>query len=387
MSSARTVFARVTDAAMEATVAPSFSRIGHAVRSRLERWENPAGLDGVGRRVLVTGVNSGLGYAVAAMVLRAGGHVIGTVRSEAKGAATRTRLAEDLGESHVQRLDLEVADLEDLASVRALADRCVGGHPPLDAIVHNAGAMFAEHATTDDGLERTYQVHVVAPFLLTARLLPHLREGARVVTVTSGGMYAQALDVDRLTNDRGAGDPGADHPGADHPGADDASRRPYRGSVAYALAKRAQVVLTSEWARRASDAGVTFHAVHPGWALTPGVESSLPTFRRITGPILRSPEEGADTIVWLALASEVLENGGLWHDRRRRTTHRVPWTRRSPSEPRRLWQRVASDAGVDPADPAVRVAEVDATDAATTASVTPPRGRPARPGRPAGQHR
>lgn len=389
MSPTRTLLSRVADAALEAPVAPSFSRIGYSVRSRLERWDDPTHLEGVDRRVLITGVNSGLGYAVACAVLRSGGHVVGTVRSDAKAEATRTRIADDVGNDAVDRLVLEVADLEDLASVRALADRCVRDHR-FDAIVHNAGAMFAEHATTVDGLERTYQVHVVAPFLLTTLLLPSLRDGARVVTVTSGGMYAQALDVDGLTRTSDASE---------------AERHPYRGSTAYALAKRAQVALTAEWARlmaerapRRAGAHVTFHAVHPGWALTPGVEASLPTFRRITGPILRSPEQGADTIAWLVLAREVPGNGGLWHDRRRRTTHKVPWTRRSPSETARLWQRVARDAGVDAA---VGGASVDATVATAGeivvgsaadqdtagAAVTRPGARPARPGRPVVQRR
>lgn len=363
----RPTLARIADAALEAPVAPSFSRVGYAVRSRLERWEEATALDGAGRRVLVTGVNSGLGFAATSAILRAGGHVIGTVRSEAKGERTRSRLADELGADVAVRLDVEVADLTDLASVRALADRCIEVHLPLDAIVHNAGAMFAEHALTRDGLERTYQVHVVAPFLLTDLLVPHLRAGARVVTVTSGGMYSQALDVDRLT--QGSGSPRVDDPPTTS--TDTGLQHPYRGSVAYALAKRAQVALTGEWARRRSEGGITFHAVHPGWALTPGVEASLPTFRRVTGPVLRSPDEGADTTVWLALASDVPGNGDLWHDRRRRAAHKVPWTRRSPGETARLWSRVAIDADLDRAGTAI----------------SPPGDPRGTPGRPVGPRR
>jgi dehydrogenase/reductase SDR family member 12 len=90
-------------------------------------------------------------------------------------------------------------------------------------------------------------------------------------------MYAEKLDVDRLESPRG-----------------------YRPAQAYARAKRAQVVLTHEWGQRLHGHGVHFHVAHPGWALTPGVEASLPRFRTVTGPILRDPHEGADTIVWLA---------------------------------------------------------------------------------------
>ena len=107
----------------------------------------------------------------------------------------------------------------------------------------------------------------------------------------------------------------------------------------YARTKRAQVILTELWAKRLAGTGVVVHAMHPGWADTPGVASSLPRFHRLTGPLLRSPEQGADTIVWLGAAAEPGESsGGFWHDRRRRPTHRVPWTRETPEDRERLWR-------------------------------------------------
>ena len=107
----------------------------------------------------------------------------------------------------------------------------------------------------------------------------------------------------------------------------------------YARTKRAQVILTELWAKRLAGTGVVVHAMHPGWVDTPGVASSLPRFHRLTGPLLRSPEQGADTIVWLGAAAEPGESsGGFWHDRRRRPTHRVPWTRETPEDRERLWR-------------------------------------------------
>jgi len=89
--------------------------------------------------------------------------------------------------------------------------------------------------------------------------------------------------------------------------------------------------------------------MHPGWADTPGVRTSLPTFHRVTRPLLRTPEQGADTIVWLAAAAEPARTtGGFWHDRRRRPTHRLPWTRESTAEREALWtacERLTSDHG------------------------------------------
>ena len=319
--------ARAVDVALEATVVLSFSKVGHAVRSRLDAWQPLEELDATGRRVVVTGANSGLGYATARALLRSGATVLATVRSEEKAAATRTALEADLGRSLDAQLETDLLDLSDLASVRAFATRRIAAGDPLHAIVHNAGALFADKAMTGDGLERTYQVHVVAPFLLTSLLLPVLAENApsRVVTVTSGGMYAEKLVTARV-----------DSPGG------------YKGTVAYARAKRAQVALTREWARRFGSAGISFHVAHPGWALTPGVESSLPGFRRITGPILRDLDEGADTVVYLTLADDLPGAGRLWHDRRPRGEHKVPWTVPDRGEAGELWARVCRDAEAEP---------------------------------------
>jgi dehydrogenase/reductase SDR family member 12 len=318
---------RLVDAALEFSVVGSFSRIGSSVRSRLAGWE-PVGPDqGAGKRVLVTGANSGLGFATAADLLRAGARVAVLVRSEDKARETVDRLGREVGEDVGDRVTFGTADLLDLASVRAFAERELASGARLDALVHNAGAMFDRREVTDDGFERTYQLHVLAPFLLTTLLLPALAASApsRVVTVTSGGMYAEKLDVDRLESPRG-----------------------YRPAQAYARAKRAQVVLTHEWGQRLHGHGVHFHVAHPGWALTPGVEASLPRFRTVTGPILRDPHEGADTIVWLAVSDEVSGDGQLWHDRHVRHQHKVPWTRPDAGEEARLWDRVSRDAGVEP---------------------------------------
>ncbi len=323
-----TPLVRAVDTAMEASVVLSFSRIGYEVRSRLEGWRPLEDLPGTGQRVLVTGANSGLGYATARMLLRAGAQVLLVVRSEAKGEDTLDRLSADLGRDVRGEASYDLADLADLASVRALADRLLADDTHLDVLIHNAGAMFEERAETGDGLERTYQIHVVGPFLLTSLLLPKLAKEAptRVITVTSGGMYAEKLVTARV-----------DSPGR------------FKPTVSYARAKRAQVTLKREWSRRFGGYGIGFHVVHPGWALTPGVEASLPGFRKLTGPILRDPEQGADSIAYLALAHpEELGNGRLWHDRRPRSEHKVPWTRHDASEADALWERVGADAGIEP---------------------------------------
>jgi NAD(P)-dependent dehydrogenase (short-subunit alcohol dehydrogenase family) len=112
----------------------------------------------------------------------------------------------------------------------------------------------------------------------------------------------------------------------------------FDGPAVYARTKRAQVILTELWAKRLKGSGVVVHAMHPGWVDTPGLESSLPRFYGATKRLLRTPLQGADTIVWLGAAPEAARSsGGFWHDRRRRPTHRVPWTKETPKDRERLW--------------------------------------------------
>ena len=329
----------LVDRALEASVVGSFTRIGHAVRRRIDRWDDLVGA-GRGRRVLVTGANSGIGFATAAALLARGAHVTITTRDEAKGEQARERLLASVRaagpstdpEELAARLASRLLDLDRLASVRALAD-AVEADGPIDVVVHNAGAMFATREMTEDGLERTWQVHGVAPFLLTMRLIPLLtgRPDPRAIWVSSGGMYTERLVVRRVD-----------------------SPRTYRPSVAYARAKRAQVELVRELHRRiGTRTGIAFHAMHPGWARTPGVAGSLPTFNRIVGPLLRTPEQGADTIVHLALAprgggiDDPMDGGAFWADRRPRAVDRLRRTECDDAERSALWERLMADAGIE----------------------------------------
>jgi hypothetical protein len=132
-------------------------------------------------------------------------------------------------------------------------------------------------------------------------------------------MYAQRLDLDDL----------------------ESCAIPYSGARAYARAKRAQVVLMREWSRRLAPRGIAFAAMHPGWADTPGLADTLPGFYEVMRPLLRSPADGADTIVWLATHPESASTSGrLFLDRRPRPFDRVPGTRLSAAQRRRLWDLV-----------------------------------------------
>jgi NAD(P)-dependent dehydrogenase (short-subunit alcohol dehydrogenase family) len=166
--------------------------------------------------------------------------------------------------------------------------------------------MAPERVETAEGHELALATHVLGPHLLT-RLLP----AERSIWVSSGGMYAQRLVTD-LEYVEGT----------------------YKGVTAYARTKRMQVVLAGEWARRGRHAS----SGHPGWVDTPGITDSLPLFRRLARPILRTPEQGADTFVWLCGAD--VPPGRFWHDRAPRPEHYLGLHRESETERRTFWETV-----------------------------------------------
>jgi NAD(P)-dependent dehydrogenase (short-subunit alcohol dehydrogenase family) len=311
-------FADLADRTLELLVVPSFTRIGSIVRARLDQWRPVDSYDLRGRVVVITGATSGLGLAAARSLAAAGATIEIVARNPAKAAVTCEQLRSWGAPGGA---DFVVADTGDLDALRSAAAELGRRHDAVDVLVHNAGALDPEFGRTAENLERTVASQVVGPFLLTELLLPQLRAGApsRVLWVASGGMYSEALAVDDL----------------------EMSPDGYNGTKAYARAKRAQVTLAEMWADRLRADGIRVHSMHPGWADTPGVRRSLPTFRRVMGPLLRTPEEGADTLVWLAAddGPPLATTGRFWLDRRSRDVHRLPRTRRSdtPAERRRLW--------------------------------------------------
>jgi dehydrogenase/reductase SDR family member 12 len=316
-----TLTARAADALLEASVVGSFTRIGLAVRSRLlpeftedQRPPMP------GQVAIVTGATSGIGRAAATELARRGAAVHFLARDEGRAARAQREMAEATGSRAVS---YGLADLEDLDSVRAFAREFRAGHDRLDVLIHNAGAIHPDFQASGTGTELTVAGQVHAPFLLTQLLRPALLAAApsRVITVSSAGMYTQRLDPATLQMTASG----------------------YNGVTAYARAKRAQVALSREWARRFPAGDVAFHAMHPGWADTPGLATMLPGFHRVMQPLLRTPGQGADTLIWLASADPARLGSGLfWFDRRPRSEYRLPRTREAgPEVARRLWESIA----------------------------------------------
>lgn len=321
------------DTLLDRTIAPGYTRLGLALRRRLPTW--PRELPRMeGRTVLITGPTSGIGEAAAQQLALLGARVVLLARNPDKGAATQARIQRAVSAAG-RTADVAIVrcDISSLASVRDAVATLEEQDEHVDVLIHNAGAMPDERTVTDEGFELAFATNVLGPFLLTSLLEDRLRADApsRVITVSSGGMYAQKLDAD---------DP-------QH------QRRKYSPASVYARNKRAQVVLNEQWAERLRGSGVVVHTMHPGWADTPGVQDSLPGFHKLTKRVLRSSDEGADTIVWLAAASGPMKtSGGFWHDRRQRPTHYGPWTRESAADRRRIWETCSELAGVDAPVPA-----------------------------------
>ncbi len=299
--------ALVLDQLLETSVVGSFTRVGYDARRRLFHWTAASSM--LEKSVLITGATSGLGLESAITMAKLGASVHFIARDETRARSAREQI---LAASTSGEVEYLVADMSDLHSVRDVAERMSARSERLDVLVHNAGAIAPTLTFASDGVEVTLAAQLLGPFLLTQLLLPSLRAAApgKVVTVSSGGMYTQRFDLARLTN----------------------GVEPYDGVETYARVKRALIVVNHEWARRVPAREVVFATMHPGWVDTPGVRSSLPRFHRVMGPLLRSPAQGADTIIWLAADAQLAaSDGDFWLDRRVRSEYKVPRTR--PTNP------------------------------------------------------
>ncbi len=314
--------ARGLDTLLDRAVVPGFTRIGPAVRRRLPTWPaDPVPGALAGRTAAVTGASSGLGIAAAEGMARLGASLLLVVRDTEKGERVRRELLARVPGADATVLRCDVGDLDDVR--RFAAELPV---ERLDVLVHNAGALPAERTESAQGHELTMALHVLGPVLMTDLLLPRLSgHDARVVFVTSGGMYGQRLRPDDPEYRRGD----------------------YSGTTAYARSKRAQVELMPLLDARWAPHRLGVYATHPGWADTPGVADSLPGFDKVMGPLLRTPDSGAETTVWLAAVDPRPASGGLWHDRRERPEHLLRRTRSRPGDPERMLQWVREQTGLE----------------------------------------
>lgn len=308
--------------ARELVRAPLHGALGY--RLRQGRWD-PRELDvNLSDRVcIITGASRGLGLAIARGLATLRATVVLVCRDAARAASA---LAEVTAAAAHDRVHVEIADLASLEAVRALAVRLGRRFPRVDVLVNNVAATFLQREHTADGLDRTFATNVLGGYHVTRLLLPRLIAAApsRVVHVGSVAQYFHRLDVDALLS----------------------PPPPYVGEVVYGHSKRAVAALNHLWVKRLEGTRVTSNCLHPGLVATPGVAHTFPLYHRLVGPLLRHPDQGADTAVWLAATpAGAASHTDLWFDRERHPEH-VFRTRTGPDEPARLWSRCASLCGL-----------------------------------------
>lgn len=289
-----------------------FTNLGYLIHAR--HFE-PLGSDLTDKTIVVTGATGGLGREAVLQLARQGARLVAVGRDPAKLA--RLSAVPD-GE-----IVTEQADLSLMSDIRSLADRVLTSQDKIDVLINNVGVLMPDRTETNEMIETTLATNLAGQFLLTNLLIPALSRSvpSRVIMVSSGGMYAERIRPDDLGYEKSE----------------------YSGSSAYARTKRGQVILSEMWADMHAGSGIGFHAMHPGWARTEGVERSLPIFNAIMKPLLRTPEQGADTIVWLAAAEEPgMTTGRFWFDRRPVPTHLMDSTREEPEDRTQLWDNLAA---------------------------------------------
>jgi NAD(P)-dependent dehydrogenase (short-subunit alcohol dehydrogenase family) len=265
---------------------------------------------------VVTGATSGIGRAAASALARQGYSLALVCRSREKGERTATELR---AETPGAEVSLFLADLGEQAAVRRVAGELLAALPRIDVLLNNAGIVNLAREETADGREATFAVNHLAYFLLTELLLDRLRASApaRIVSVASDAHRFGRLDLDDL----------------------EYRRRRYRSMQVYGSSKLLNILWNQELARRLAGSGVTANCLHPGGVNT-GLGDNNNRVIALVGKLvkrfMRTPEQGADTAVWLATAPELAGvTGKYFADRKERKPSAAA---SDPSSARRLWE-------------------------------------------------
>ena len=267
-----------------------------------------------GKVALVTGGTSGIGKATAMALSAMGADVVVVGRDRERGE----RAVEEIRAQTGGRVDLALADLSSQAEVRALAEEFKRRYDRLDVLVNSAGLVQSTRTETVDGLESTFAVNHLAPFLLTNLLLDRLKQSApsRVVTVSSEAEWWRDIDFDDLQ-----------------------SKKNYSGFPVYGMTKLANIMFTYELAERLEGTGVTATCMHPGAVNTRFATNNrgpMAILFRLFKPSMRTPDQGADTVIWLASSPEVEGVSGRYYaDRKPIEPKKIA---NDPAARRRLWE-------------------------------------------------
>ncbi|KAM6985277.1 dehydrogenase/reductase SDR family member 12 [Aplochiton taeniatus] len=250
-----------------------------------------------GRSFMITGANSGIGKTTAHEVAKRGGIVHMVCRNKERAEAARKDVVE---QSKNQNVYVHVVDMSCVKQVWEFGQSFAQNNS-LHVLINNAGCMVNQRELTEDGIEKNFATNTLGTYILTTALIPVLKKAddPRVITVSSGGMLVQKLNMDDLQMEKGSFD----------------------GTMAYAQNKRQQVILTERWAAQHKE--VHFSSMHPGWADTPAVQLSMPDFHAKMKNKLRTEAMGADTVVWLAVSAAASKqpSGLFFQDRKAVATH------------------------------------------------------------------
>lgn len=281
-----------------------------------------------GKTVLITGGTGGIGKATALGLAHLGAAVgiVGRDLPRAQSAA-----ADIIRQSGNQAVDAFAADMSSQTEVRRLAAAVLDAYPRLDVLVNNVGGFWAHRHVSADGLERTFAVNHLAPFLLTNLLLDRLKESApaRIVTVSSNAQATGRIAFDDLQGEHN-----------------------YSGSRAYNQSKLANVMFTCELSRHLRGTGVTANALHPGVVHTAFGSEDPSTLARVALPLMRfmkTPAQGAATSIYLASSPDVgAITGRYFANSKPKTANRAAYDTTAAN---RLWQVSADLVGLTTARP------------------------------------
>ncbi|XP_026137442.1 dehydrogenase/reductase SDR family member 12-like [Carassius auratus] len=263
-----------------------------------------------GRSFMITGANSGIGKATAMAIAKKGGTIHMVCRNKDKAEEARAEIVKESGNKEIY---VHILDLTETKKVWEFAESFKKKYKTLNVLINNAGCMMAKREVNDEGLEKSFVSNSLAVYILIKSLIPLLEKSPepRVITVSSGGMLVQKLRTGNLQSQRGR----------------------YDGTMVYAQNKRQQMVMTEQFAK--AHPNIHFSVMHPGWVDTPIIANAMPDFHSSMKERLRTPEQGADTVVWLAVSEAAVKNpsGRFFQDRQMVSAHLpLAWTHSSQLE-------------------------------------------------------
>ena len=254
-----------------------------------------------GKTCLITGSTSGIGKQIAIGLAKLKANVVLVGRKKARCEALLEEIRRNIStDSSKNRISYLLADLSSQASIRQLADEFLANHERLDVLLNNAGVFLPKRLTTIDGIEYTFAVNHLAPFLITNLLFERIKASSpsRIITTSSVAHRGAHINFDDLQLER----------------------RRYNGLKAYSQSKLANILFTKELSRRSKGSGVTSNCFHPGAVRTNLIQSGPWYYRLIWAtvrPFLVSPWRGADTAIYLASSSDVEGISGKYFVRRK----------------------------------------------------------------------